>query len=114
MSAASSAAGGGSALSLVGQTNIATAASELARNALVYGGGGEMRWQATEKSGRAGLTLIFEDHGPGIPDLAAALTDGWSSGRSLGMGLPGSRRLVEEFDVQTFSEGTRVTISSWR
>jgi serine/threonine-protein kinase RsbT len=80
--------------SLVDQTKMITAASELSRNTVVYGGGGEMRWQVLSQGVRSGLKLEFEDHGPGIPDVAQALTDGWTSGRGLGLGLSGSRRLV--------------------
>jgi serine/threonine-protein kinase RsbT len=101
--------------SLVDQTKMVTAASELARNTVVYGGGGEMRWQLLEQGTRQGLRLAFADQGPGIPDLALALTDGWTSGGGLGMGLSGSKRLVHEFDVQsTVGMGTTVTITRWR
>ena len=100
--------------SLVDQTRLITAASELARNTLVYGGGGEMRWSVVQRGPRSGLRLDFEDHGPGIPDLALALTDGWTSGGGLGLGMSGSKRLVHEFDVRTApGEGTCVTITRW-
>jgi serine/threonine-protein kinase RsbT len=101
--------------SLVDQTKMITAASELSRNTVVYGGGGEMRWQVVKNGAKAGLRLAFEDKGPGIPDLALALTDGWTSGKGLGVGLSGSRRLVNEFDIRTaVGEGTCVTITRWK
>ena len=100
--------------SLVDQTRMITAASELARNTLVYGGGGEMRWAVVRREARAGLRLDFEDHGQGIPDLALALTDGWTSGGGMGLGLSGSKRLVHEFAVRSVvGEGTCVTITRW-
>ena len=100
--------------SLVDQTRMITAASELARNTLVYGGGGEMRWAVVQREARAGLRLDFEDHGQGIPDLELALTDGWTSGGGLGLGLSGSKRLVHEFAVRSVvGEGTCVTITRW-
>lgn len=101
--------------SLVDQTKMITAASELSRNALIYGGGGQMRWEQLSKGGKSGLRLFFEDEGPGIPDLDLALTDGWTSGKGLGVGLSGSRRLVNEFDIQTgVGQGTCVTITRWK
>ena len=101
--------------SLVDQTKMITAASELSRNAVVYGGGGEMRWQVVSNGSKTGLRLAFEDKGPGIPDLALALTDGWTSGKGLGVGLSGSKRLVNEFDIRTaVGEGTCVTITRWK
>ncbi len=101
--------------SLVDQTKMITAASELSRNTVVYGGGGEMRWQVLSQGLKTGLKLEFEDRGPGIPDLALALTDGWTSGGGLGMGLSGSRRLVNEFDIRTeVGVGTCVTIVRWK
>jgi serine/threonine-protein kinase RsbT len=100
--------------SLVDQTRMITAASELARNTLVYGGGGEMRWSVVKRDARAGLQLEFEDHGPGIPDLALALTDGWTSGGGMGLGLSGSRRLVHHFAIRSaVGAGTCVTITRW-
>lgn len=103
------------AFGLVDQTKLITAASELSRNAVVYGGGGEMRWEIVRDGERTGLRLVFEDHGPGIPDLALAMTDGWTSGKGLGMGLSGSRRLVHEFDIRSnVGEGTCVTILRWK
>ena len=101
--------------SLVDQTKMVTAASELARNALIYGGGGRMEWEVLNVEGRMGLKLRFADDGPGIPNLDLALTDGWTSGNGLGMGLTGSKRLVNEFDIDTkVGAGTRVTIARWK
>lgn len=101
--------------SLVEQTKMITAASELARNAVVYGGGGQMRWEILTQGLRKGLRLHFEDQGPGIPDVELALTDGWTSGGGLGMGLSGSKRLVNEFDIRTApGEGTCVSITRWK
>ena len=101
--------------SLVDQTKMITAASELSRNTVVYGGGGEMRWSVVRNGTRAGLRLAFEDKGPGIPDLDLAMTDGWTSGSGLGVGLSGSRRLVNEFDIRSaVGEGTCVTITRWK
>ena len=100
--------------SLVDQTRMVTAASELARNTLVYGGGGEMRWVVLQRDAQAGLQLDFEDHGPGIADLALALTDGWTSGGGMGLGLSGSKRLVHDFAIRSaVGEGTCVTITRW-
>ncbi|HVJ36199.1 MAG TPA: anti-sigma regulatory factor, partial [Stenotrophomonas sp.] len=84
-----------SGLRLVDQTKLVTAASELARNAVIYGGGGEMQWEVMEQGLRRGVRLVFIDQGPGIPDLDQALTDGWTSGTGMGLGLSGSRRLVD-------------------
>lgn len=101
--------------SLVDQTKMITAASELSRNTLVYGGGGEMHWTIVVEGVRTGLRLAFEDKGPGIPDLDLALTDGWTSGGGLGMGLSGSKRLVNDFHIRTGpGEGTCVTITRWK
>jgi serine/threonine-protein kinase RsbT len=101
--------------SLVDQTKMITAASELSRNTLVHGGGGEMRWQLVEEGVKRGLRLTFEDQGPGIPDMALALTDGWTSGGGMGLGLPGSRRLVHEFELKTApGAGTQVSITRWK
>lgn len=103
-----------SGLRLVDQTKLVTAASELARNAVIYGGGGEMRWSIVERGVRRGIQLMFADQGPGIADHARALTDGWSSGTGMGLGLSGSRRLVDEFELDSApGEGTRVTIIKW-
>ena len=101
--------------SLVDQTKMITAASELSRNTVVYGGGGEMRWEVIENGARRGLRVHFEDKGPGIPDVKLALTDGWTSGKGLGMGLSGSKRLVNEFEIRTaVGEGTCVSIVRWK
>ncbi|WP_219471744.1 anti-sigma regulatory factor [Nonomuraea rhizosphaerae] len=101
-------------LSLVDQTKVVTAASELARNALVYGGGGMARVEIVENGPRKGLKLVFSDEGPGIADVEQALTDGWTTGGGLGLGLSGSRRLVDEFDlVSAPSKGTTVTVTKW-
>lgn len=99
--------------SLVDQTKMVTAASELARNTLIYGGGGEMRWDILNEGPKKGLRLIFSDHGPGIPNIDLALTDGWTSGGGLGLGLSGARRLVNDFDIESSPAGTRVTITRW-
>ncbi|MET0382986.1 MAG: anti-sigma regulatory factor [Burkholderiaceae bacterium] len=101
--------------SLVDQTKMITAASELSRNTVVYGGGGEMRWEIVAQGLKTGLKLAFEDKGPGIADLDLALTDGWTSGSGMGVGLSGSRRLVNEFDIATaVGEGTCVTVTRWK
>ncbi|MCC8362723.1 anti-sigma regulatory factor [Lysobacter sp. A6] len=101
-------------LRLVDQTKLITAASELARNAVIYGGGGHMDWAIVQNGVRAGLRLTFRDEGPGIPDLKLAMTDGWTSGNGLGLGLTGTRRLVDEFDIDSApGQGTRVTITKW-
>ncbi|WP_157871787.1 anti-sigma regulatory factor [Gloeothece verrucosa] len=101
--------------SLVDQTKIVTAASELARNTLDYGGGGTVKLEILEESFRRGLRLTFEDNGPGIPDLDLALKDGYTTGSGLGMGLSGTKRLVNEFSiVSRVGEGTRVTITKWK
>jgi serine/threonine-protein kinase RsbT len=101
--------------SLVDQTKMITAASELSRNTVVYGGGGEMRWEIVQEGLRTGVRLAFEDKGPGIPDVELALTDGWTSGTGMGVGLSGSRRLVNDFDLRTApGEGTCVTIARWK
>jgi serine/threonine-protein kinase RsbT len=100
---------------LLDQTRIATVASELARNVVKYAQRGRMIAQPFESaSGRSGLRLIFEDSGPGIPDIAAAMRDGFSTGRGLGKGLPGSKRLVDEFIIESeVGRGTRVTVVRW-
>lgn len=101
-------------LSLVDQTKIITAASELARNTIIYGGGGSMQVQ-TLNGPRIGLRLTFEDHGPGIPDVELALRDGFTTGSGLGLGLGGSKRLVNEFEIVSRpGEGTRITITRWK
>ncbi|UCJ14827.1 anti-sigma regulatory factor [Pseudomonas sp. MM211] len=99
---------------LIDLTKLVTAVSELARNTMVYGGGGDMDWQVLEDSARVGLRLTFRDEGPGIPDLKLAMTDGWTSGNGLGLGLTGAKRLVDEFELDTApGEGTRITITRW-
>lgn len=101
--------------SLLEQTKFVTAASEVARNTLIHGGGGEVHIELVDGTGRTGVRLVFEDHGPGIADLQQALTDGYTSGRGMGMGLPGAKRLVNEFDVQSKpGEGTRVSLVRWK
>jgi serine/threonine-protein kinase RsbT len=100
---------------LVDQTKIVTAASELARNVLIYGGGGTVRLEALNDGTRKGLRLTFEDHGPGISDIALAMKDGYSTGTGLGLGLSGAKRLSNEFDLCSApGEGTRVTITRWK
>jgi serine/threonine-protein kinase RsbT len=101
--------------SLVDQTKMVTAASELARNALIYGGGGVLKWEILNDGAKRGLRLAFQDQGPGIPNMELAMTDGWTSGNGLGLGLTGTRRLVNEFDIEsTVGVGTRVTITRWK
>jgi len=100
---------------LVDQTKIVTAASELARNTLDYGGGGTVLLETLQVGGRRGLRLTFEDQGPGIPDIEMALKDGFTTGRGLGMGLSGAKRLASEFEIEsTVGEGTRITIVRWK
>jgi serine/threonine-protein kinase RsbT len=102
-------------LNLVEQTKIVTAASELARNMVDYGGGGVMHLQAIDDGIRRGLRLVFEDQGPGIPDIAAAMRDGYTTGGGMGLGLGGAKRLSNEFDIQTApGQGTRITITRWK
>ncbi len=100
---------------LIDQTRLATVASELARNIIKYAKRGRMIAQPTESPhGRGGLRLIFEDSGPGIADIEAAMRDGFSTGRGLGKGLPGSKRLVDEFKIESgVGRGTRVTVVRW-
>ena len=102
-------------LSLVDQTKLVTAASELARNALVHGGGGTARVEVvTSGAGKPGVRVDFTDDGPGIPDLDLALTDGWTSGDGLGLGLSGARRLVDEFELTSKpGRGTSVVATKW-
>lgn len=101
-------------LSLVDQTKLVTATSELARNTLVYGGGGSARIEKVNDGLRSGVRAAFHDEGPGIPDTTLALADGWSSGKGLGLGLSGARRLVDEFDLDTeVGRGTDVTVVKW-
>jgi serine/threonine-protein kinase RsbT len=101
--------------SLVDQTKIVTAASELARNTIIYGKGGTMTITAREEDGRRLLELVFEDRGPGIPDLKLALQDGYTTGTGLGLGLSGAKRLSNEFEIYSKpGEGTRVIIRRWK
>jgi serine/threonine-protein kinase RsbT len=103
------------AFNLVDQTKIVTAASELARNTVQYGGGGRVTIEAVEDLGRRGIRLTFEDDGPGIPDIALAMKDGFTTGGGLGLGLSGARRLSSEFNIHSEpGKGTRVTITRWR
>ena len=102
-------------LSLVDQTKIVTAASELARNTLDYGGGGTASIETLLNGGRSGLRLTFEDKGPGIADIQLALSDGYTTGNGLGLGLSGARRLSNEFLIEsTLGEGTKVVIARWK
>src|SRR6185503_19528112 len=101
--------------SLVEQTKIVTAASELARNTVLYGGGGTVRLEALNDGPKRGLRLTFEDQGPGIADVEQALKDGYTSGNGLGLGLGGARRLVNEFEIHSRpGEGTRVAVTRWK
>jgi serine/threonine-protein kinase RsbT len=101
--------------SLVDQTKIVTAASELARNTLIHGGGGTARIESLVEGLRKGLRLTFEDQGPGIADIDLALKDGYTTGGGLGLGLSGSRRLMSDFEiVSRVGEGTRVTVTKWK
>lgn len=102
-------------LSLVEQTKVVTAASELARNTLRHGGGGEALVRLVERAEARGVCMVFSDRGPGIADVELALTDGYTSGGGLGLGLGGARRLVDDFDLQTeVGIGTTVTITKWK
>lgn len=101
--------------SLVDQTKMITAASELSRNTLIHGKGGHMNWAIIEINGKQALQLIFEDTGPGIKDLKMAMTDGFTTGMGMGLGLPGSKRLVNDFKIETeLGQGTRVSITKWK
>ncbi|GAB4057735.1 ATP-binding protein [Catellatospora paridis] len=101
-------------LSLVDQTKVVTAASELARNTLVYGGGGEAAVSTVDNGVRRGVRVVFSDSGPGIADIDLALTDGYTSGGGLGLGLSGARRLVDEFELDTaVGAGTTVAVVKW-
>lgn len=102
-------------LGIVDQTKLVTAASELARNTLDYGMGGTMRLAEVNEGLRRGIRLVFEDHGPGIPNLELALTDGYTTGKGLGLGLSGARRLCNEFEIKSEpGKGTRVMIARWK
>ena len=101
--------------SLVDQTKLVTAASELARNALEHGKGGVMTLESVANGAKSGLRLVFADQGPGIPDIDLALKDGFTSGSGLGLGLGGSKRLVNEFSIESeVGKGTKVTVIRWR
>lgn len=101
--------------SLVDQTKMVTAASEIARNTVDYGGGGTARLELLADGARQGLRIAFEDQGPGIPDIQKAMTDHFTTGNGLGLGLGGARRLVNEFDITSrVGEGTRVVITRWK
>jgi serine/threonine-protein kinase RsbT len=101
-------------LSLVDQTKLVTAASELARNTLVHGGGGAVEIRTVDNGRRNGIRIVFADQGPGIVDTELALTDGYTTGSGLGLGLSGARRLVDEFEIDTVvGKGTTVTITKW-
>ncbi len=101
--------------SLIEQTKMITAASELARNTVTYGGGGESHVVKMMQGGKRGVRLIFIDHGPGIADVGLALTDGYTTGGGMGLGLSGAKRLADEFDLQTeVGKGTTVTITKWK
>jgi len=102
-------------LSLVDQTKVVTAASELGRNLLIHGGGGEVRLELVQEGARKGVRATFEDQGPGIPDLALAMKDGFTTGSGMGLGLGGAKRLVNDFEIVSNAPiGTRVTITKWR
>jgi serine/threonine-protein kinase RsbT len=102
-------------LSLVDQTKIITAASELARNTLDYGGGGEVLMEVIEETGRRGLRIVFEDRGPGIADVEQAMRDGFTSGSGLGLGLGGAKRLSNEFKIESaLGSGTKISIARWK
>lgn len=102
-------------LGLVDQTKLVTAASELARNTLTHGQGGQVTLELFEATGRRGLKLSFEDQGPGIPDIARAMADGYTTGTGLGLGLSGARRLVPDFEIASeVGKGTRVAITKWK
>lgn len=101
--------------SLIGQTKLVTAASELARNTVEHGRGGHVLIEVIQNGHRPGLRLVFEDSGPGIPDIRQALTDGYTTGTGLGLGLGGSRRLVHEFEIDSrVGQGTRIVIVGWK
>lgn len=101
--------------SLVDQTKIVTAASELARNTIEYGGGGDVEIAEVMNGTRKGIQLVFADHGPGIADIALAMKDGYTSGHGLGLGLGGAKRLSSEFSIDSRpGQGTRVVITRWR
>ncbi len=104
--------------SLVNQTKVITAASELARNTLEHGGGGHALIQLVDETGRVGIRLIFEDTGPGIPDIDVALEDGYTTGKGMGMGLGGAKRLMDSFEIKSSANGgacgTQVSVTKWQ
>ena len=103
------------ACSVVDQTKVVTAASELARNLLIYGGGGEVLLELLQQGMRKGLKLSFVDQGPGIPDIDLALKDGYTSGKGMGLGLGGAKRLVNDFEIHSeVGKGTRIIITKWK
>lgn len=103
------------AMGLLNQTKLITAASELARNLLKYGGGGKVQIEVVSEGRQNGIRLIFEDQGPGIKDIAMAMKDGYSTGKSMGLGLPGAKRLVNFFEIQSeIGKGTKITIIKWK
>lgn len=105
----------GLGLSIIDQTKIVTAASELARNTFVHGGGGTARIEIVNDTGRRGVRLTFEDKGPGIPDIQQAMKDGYTTGTGLGLGLGGARRLANEFSIESKpGQGTRITLVRWK
>jgi serine/threonine-protein kinase RsbT len=102
-------------MSLVNQTKVITAGSELVRNMLKYANGGRVCIEVVSKGRENGLRVTFEDKGPGIPDIGMAMRDGFSTGRSLGLGLPGAKRLVSEFDIKSeVGKGTTITVVKWK
>lgn len=102
-------------LGLVDLTKLVTAASEIARNTVEYGGGGTLQIEEVRDGLRLGVRLVFEDQGPGIPDLDRAMTDGYTTGTGMGLGLGGAKRLVDEFDISsTRGAGTRVSLTKWK
>ena len=102
-------------LGLVDQTKIVTAASEIGRNTIVYGGGGTLRIEVVRNGQRQGVRLTFEDQGPGIADIATALRDGYTTGSGLGLGLGGAKRLCNEFDIRSApGQGTTITLTRWK
>lgn len=102
-------------MGIVNQTKLITATSEIARNMLIYGGGGIMKLEVITRGKLEGIQLVFEDKGPGIADIEKAMQDGFTTGKTLGMGLPGARRLVNEFAIQSLpGQGTTVKILKWK
>lgn len=102
-------------ISLVDQTKLVTAVSELARNTVIHGGGGRALLEKVDQAGKSGIRLTFEDQGPGIPDIARALQDGYTTGSGLGLGLGGAKRLVHEFAIDSQpGSGTKIVITQWK